>query len=106
MTVIVHTPPTPAHDCGVNSHGYWFRYERLEESSIFYAMGRRYCSKMINQHDPDGTVRACKTCGTTWVGYRSAESGILVTRWRREGWFARWRRMRRQLVEGNDLHVI
>jgi hypothetical protein len=48
-------------------------------------------------HDQAGTVRACETCGRTWVAYRpDPRSGWApsIVFWRREGWLARRRRER------------
>jgi hypothetical protein len=50
---------------------------------------------------PRGTVWECD-CGTRWVsrGATDMTDGythwVDVVRWRREGWFARWRRLRKE----------
>jgi hypothetical protein len=70
---VVYQPPT-GHHCGPNRYGYW-----LDAS-----------------FDAAGTVREC-ACGKTWVAYRDrAEVGYVGVKWRREGWLARRRRVRRR----------
>lgn len=72
MTV-VHMPPGP-HHCGPNTYGHW----------------------LDHWDDPAGTVRQCPDCGRSWVAYRPyPASGYMGVLWRREGWLAHWRRVRR-----------
>lgn len=68
--------PEPQHKCGPNPltgvwHDYW-------------------------QERP-GTVLECSECGKSWVAYRPHPmSGYMGVLWHREGWFAKWRRKRRE----------
>lgn len=72
MTEVVYTPDR-RHHCGPSEHGYW--------------------SEMWNA--PAGTVRGCE-CGKTWVAFRDrTDPGYMGVKWRREGWLARRRRIKR-----------
>lgn len=44
---------------------------------------------------PKGTVWECK-CGKTWVSRGPEAYHANIAGWRREGWLARWRRIRGQ----------
>jgi hypothetical protein len=66
--------PELLHFCGPNRYGIW-----LEAT-----------------FDAEGTVRKCE-CGKTWVAYRDHHYvGYMGVLWRRETWWARRRRQRKQ----------
>jgi hypothetical protein len=69
---VAYQPPAQ-HHCGPNRYGYWL-------DACFDAVG---------------TVRECG-CGKTWVAFRDHyDVGYVGVKWRREGWLARRRRVRR-----------
>lgn len=79
MTV-VHAPDR-RHECGPNRYGYWLNHH----------------------HDLPGTVREC-ACGKSWVAWKDhSDPGFMGVKWRREGWWARRRRLRnRRSVTGRE----
>lgn len=73
--------PEHRHSCGPNRFGYW----------------------LDHHHDMPGTVRECRVCGRSWVAWRDrSDPGYMGVKWRREGWWARWRRHRRSVANGDQ----
>lgn len=99
MSEVVHKPATE-HHCNVG-----WEPRPLPEGSDLRRMGWTTYMASVGQNDPPGTIRRCE-CGKTWVGYRQRYvegmrgMHIVSTQWRREGWFARWRRERRERRAG------
>lgn len=75
--------PRPPHRCGPGQRGTWPGHD----------------------HELPGTVLQCEECGRTWVA-RMADprSGLVVRVWEREGWWARWRRERRNAKNAPASH--
>lgn len=72
MTEVMYTPSS-RHHCGPNEYGYW--------DEMWLAA--------------EGTVRQCE-CGKAWVAFRDRmDPGYMGVKWRREGWLARRRRIKR-----------
>lgn len=90
MSRVVYRPPT-GHSCAPG-----WEWKPVEEGSAF--PGTHYGIPPRSSEFPVGTVWECGTCGRTWV----SRGALYVNMpgdccWRREGWFARWRRLRRKV---------
>jgi hypothetical protein len=70
--------PEPEHYCGPNRYGYWTDFPP--------SLGRPVV----------GTVYQCRECHKSWVAYEDPRPGGMGLKWRREGWWERRRRVRRQ----------
>lgn len=65
----------------------------------FFPWGARsWADVMSGVAEPVGTVRACPRCGRSWVVYLSTSpiSAWAFRAWRRERWWERRRRTRRE----------
>lgn len=82
------TTPAAKHACAIG-----FEDRELPSDHRLRAQGFTHYVAPVHEHDPVGTVRACRTCRKTWVAHRPLEN-VLANSWRPEGRLARWWRER------------